>query len=82
MIERSLPAGFAGVSVQLRVFMAMMGLSEMGIVPARLWLVLLPGIELFWAQGIHGDLPFYGLPLAIAFNTFIYAVIAFGILWC
>ena len=41
--------------------------------------LLMPGVLLFWGEGIHSGSPFAGLALALLVDTAYYALIMFGL---
>ena len=77
---------FIAFLVQLAVFMIVMefGLPSEDAMAARalpekaaelLYFAVMPGVQLFWEQGIHLDSGFRGLLLAVLINTAYYAAV-------
>jgi hypothetical protein len=75
ILKRSLLYLVAGFCAQLVIFFVAVALMSSDVAIAWLWNLLLPGIYLFWREGIHSSNPLLGLPIAIAFNTVVYAVV-------
>jgi hypothetical protein len=79
ILKKSLLYLVAGFIAQLVMFFVVMGLIGAGVIIEWLWMLLLPGVKLFWAEGIHSTNALLGLPLALVFNTFVYATAIFAL---